>query len=210
MENREQQILSEIKSMMASIRGQLEKLDAKMAELQQVVDPEEFDMAPIDIDIEETVQEEPVQVVEAQEIPLEVEESAEEPETVEPEPEVVDDDLPGVFDLPQEPVTVAAKAADEAKPILNEVMAADCAWRKDMPGSPVRDIRSAISLNDRVIFINLLFKEDAQTFVDTLAKINTMETLDQAVEYICTTFPSWDLNSDLVYRFMMAVRRKVK
>lgn len=210
MENREQQILSEIKSMMASIRGQLEKLDAKMAELQQVVDPEEFDMAPIDIDIEETVQEEPVQVVEAQEIPLEVEEPAEEPETVEPEPEVVDDDLPGVFDLPQEPVTVAAKAADEAKPILNEVMAADCAWRKDMPGSPVRDIRSAISLNDRVIFINLLFKEDAQTFVDTLAKINTMETLDQAVEYICTTFPSWDLNSDLVYRFMMAVRRKVK
>ena len=196
--------------MMASIRGQLEKLDAKMAELQQVVDPEEFDMAPIDIDIEEAVQEDPVQVVEAQEIPLEVEEPAEEPETVEPEPEVVDDDLPGVFDLPQEPVTVAAKAADEAKPILNEVMAADCAWRKDMPGSPVRDIRSAISLNDRVIFINLLFKEDAQTFVDTLAKINTMETLDQAVEYICTTFPSWDLNSDLVYRFMMAVRRKVK
>lgn len=231
MENREQQILSEIKSMMASIRGQLEKLDAKMAELQQVVDPEEFDMAPIDIDIEEAVQEDPVQVVEAQEIPLEVEEPAEESETVEPEPEAEiepevvdddlpfgeipakeedDDDLPGVFDLPQEPVTVAAKAADEAKPILNEVMAADCAWRKDMPGSPVRDIRSAISLNDRVIFINLLFKEDAQTFVDTLAKINTMETLDQAVEYICTTFPSWDLNSDLVYRFMMAVRRKVK
>lgn len=251
MENREQQILSEIKSMMASIRSQLERLDAKMAELQQVVDPEEFDMAPIDIDIDEAVQEEPVQIVEVQEIPMEIEEPVNEPveepveevtdlpeepevdeaedeaeiEVEEIEPEVDDDlpfvdvpaqeeedddDLPGVFDIPEEPVTVAAKAADEAKPILNEVMAADCAWRKDMPGSPVRDIRSAISLNDRVIFINLLFKEDAQTFVDTLAKINTMETLDQAVEYICTTFPSWDLNSDLVYRFMMAVRRKVK
>ena len=251
MENREQQILSEIKSMMASIRSQLERLDAKMAELQQVVDPEEFDMAPIDIDIDEAVQEEPVQFVEVQEIPMEIEEPVNEPvnepvevsveepaeEPVEEvtdlpeEPEVDeaedeadddlpfvdvpaqeeedDDDLPGVFDIPEEPVTVAAKAADEAKPILNEVMAADCAWRKDMPGSPVRDIRSAISLNDRVIFINLLFKEDAQTFVDTLAKINTMETLDQAVEYICTTFPSWDLNSDLVYRFMMALRRKL-
>ena len=285
MENREQQILSEIKSMMASIRSQLERLDAKMAELQQVVDPEEFDMAPIDIDIDEVAHEEPVQFVEVQEIPMEVEEPVEEvveesveevadlpeeePEAIEPEeepveepleetepesdlepeiaeesePELVeepesesepepeaepeidddlpfaetqtpeeedDDDLPGVFDLYDEPVTVAAKAADEAKPILNEVMAADCAWRKDMPGSPVRDIRSAISLNDRVIFINLLFKEDAQAFVDTLAKINTMETLDQAVEYICGTFPSWDMNSDLVYRFMMAVRRKVK
>ena len=281
MENREQQILSEIKSMMASIRSQLERLDAKMAELQQVVDPEEFDMAPIDIDIDEVVHEEPVQIVEVQEIPMAVEEPVEEvveesveevadlpeeePEAIEPEeepeeepveetepesesesdvePELAeepesesepepeaepeidddlpfaetqtpeeedDDDLPGVFDLYDEPMTVAAKAADEAKPILNEVMAADCAWRKDMPGSPVRDIRSAISLNDRVIFINLLFKEDAQAFVDTLAKINTMETLDQAVEYICETFPTWDLNSDLVYRFMMAVRRKVK
>ena len=277
--------------MMASIRSQLERLDAKMAELQQVVDPEEFDMAPIDIDIDEVAHEEPVQIVEVQEIPMEVEEPEEEvveesveevadfpeeePEAIEPEEEPVeepveeaepesesdvepelaeesepepaeepepefveepepepeaepeidddlpfaetpapkeedDDDLPGVFDLYDEPVTVAAKAADQAKPILNEVMAADCAWRKDMPGSPVRDIRSAISLNDRVIFINLLFKEDAQAFVDTLAKINTMETLDQAVEYICETFPTWDLNSDLVYRFMMAVRRKVK
>ena len=284
MENKEQQILSEIKSMMASIRSQLERLDAKMAELQQVVDPEDLDASPIDIDIDL----DDVQVVEVQEIPMEVEEEPveapvqapveDEPEVEEteveeepvveeeteveaeaepeveeePEPEAEpeveevpveeepvegeseidddlpfaetpveetpveapveedDDDLPGVFDIPVAPVTVAAKAADQARPILNEVMAADCAWRKDMPGSTVRDIRSAISLNDRVIFINLLFKEDAQTFVDTLSKINTMETLDQVVEYICAEFPSWDLNSDLVYRFMMAVRRKVK
>lgn len=223
MENREQQILSEIKSMMASIRGQLERLDAKMAELQQVVDPEEFDSTPIDIEIDETVPaadlpvEEP-QTVEVQEIPLDVEDipevvedvvedlpAAVEEETVEEE----DDDLPGVFDIP-EPVTVADKASVEAKPILNEVITADYAWRKDMPGTPVRDIRSAISLNDRVIFINLLFKEDAQAFVDTLSKINAMETLDQAVGFVCASFPEWDLSSELVYRFMMAVRRKVR
>ena len=93
MENREQQILSEIKSMMASIRSQLERLDAKMAELQQVVDPEEFDMAPIDIDIEETVHEEPVQTVEVQEIPMEVEE---------PEEEVIEESVEEVADLPEE------------------------------------------------------------------------------------------------------------
>lgn len=228
MENREQQILSEIKSMMASIRSQLERLDAKMAELQQVVDPEEFDSTPIDIEIDEIVPvadlpvEEP-QTVAVQEIPLEVEDipevvedvvedlpAAVEEETVEEETiEEEDDDLPGVFDIP-EPVTVADKASVEAKPILNEVITADYAWRKDMPGTPVRDIRSAISLNDRVIFINLLFKEDAQAFVDTLSKINAMETLDQAVGFVCASFPEWDLSSELVYRFMMAVRRKVR
>lgn len=232
MENREQQILSEIKSMMASIRSQLERLDAKMAELQQAVDPEEFDAAPIDIEIDEIVpvaeaSVEESQTVEVQEIPLEVEEDLpveEAPESIEDvlrdlpaaieeEEEAVeeedDDDLPGVFDIP-EPVTVADKASVEAKPILNEVISADYAWRKDMPGTPVRDIRSAISLNDRVIFINLLFKEDAQAFVDTLSKINAMETLDEAVGFVCASFPEWDLSSELVYRFMMAVRRKVR
>lgn len=215
--------------MMASIRSQLERLDAKMAELQQAVDPEEFDSAPIDIEIDEPApvaesQAAEPQDIEVQEIPLTVEEDLPveeiedlpveepvEPVYVEPVEETTedDDDLPGVFDVP-EPVTVADKASDEAKPILNEVITADYAWRKDMPGTPVRDIRSAISLNDRVIFINLLFKEDAQTFVDTLAKINTMETLDQVVGYISSSFPGWDLSSELVYRFMMAVRRKVR
>ncbi len=235
MENREQQILSEIKSMMASIRSQLEILDAKMAELQQAVDPEEFEAESIDIDIdvEETVEIPAVEEVVVQEIPLEEEDEvlAEDlpeeivekeeqvvddddlPEAVEERQEAVvpeaDDDLPGVFDEP-EPVVAAPRARHSVKQTVNESMASECAWLRDMPGAPVRDIRSAISLNDRVIFINLLFNEDAQAFVNALTAINTMTSLDQVVEYVSAEFPSWDMNSELVYRFMMAVRRKVK
>ena len=82
MENKEQQILSEIKSMMASIRVQLERLDAKMAELQQVVDPEEFEAESIDLEIDEPLVAEQVveEMVQEQEIPLAEEvEAAEEP-----------------------------------------------------------------------------------------------------------------------------------
>lgn len=215
--------------MMTSIRSQLERLDAKMAELQQIVDPEEFDAQSIDITIDDAVEVEPVQVVEVQEIPMEVdddlpfveEQPAEEEQPVEVEQPAEDlpvsEDLPVAEDLPAEEdlpvveeVTVTVEASPEPAPILNEVLAPDCAWRKDMPGSPVRDIRSAIGLNDRVIFINLLFKEDAQSFVNALTRINSMETLDEAVAYVCTEHPDWDLNSELVYRFMMAVRRKLK
>lgn len=196
MENREQQILSEIKSMMASIRSQLERLDAKMAELQQVVDPENFEADSIDISIDDPVEEVVVDLPEIQVDDL-------------PFDDIPVDDLPGVFDEPA-PVTIAAKAEVAAKPTINDMMASDHAWRKDMPGTPVRDIRSAISLNDRVIFINLLFNEDAQAFVNALTRINSMTTLDEAVDFICSEFPSWDLNSELVYRFMMAVRRKVR
>ncbi len=265
MENKEQQILSEIKSMMASIRVQLERLDAKMAELQQVVDPEEFEAESIDLEIDEPLVAEQVveEMVQEQEIPLAeevdtaeepaeepveelveepVEESVEEPveEVVEAEAEVEDlpeEDLPveeaPVDDLPffdeepapveepvlvaeeapvaePAPVTVAEKAESVAKPTVNDAMAAQQAWRKDMPGSQVRDIRSAISLNDRIIFINYLFKEDPMAFQESLTKINQMESLDQVVEYLCADFPEWDLNSEVVYRFMMAVRRKVR
>jgi len=37
-----------------------------------------------------------------------------------------------------------------------------------------------------------------------------MSTLSEAVHYLSETFPEWDLDSDDVYRFMMAVRRKVR
>lgn len=254
MENREQEILSEIKSMMASIRSQLEMLDAKLVELHQEVDPRGFESdlinvivddigilgvrepiveeipldlpealeAPVEVtgeEADEAVAEETVQAVEQLteedddlpfgempvEIPVEV--PVEIPaESVQVEPE--DDDLPGIFDEP-EPVTVAAKAAVAARLTLNDSLAADQAWRRDMPGTSVRDIRSAISLNDRVIFINQLFEEDAQAFVNALSDINQMTTLDEVVEYLAARYPQWNMNSDLVYRFMMAVRRKI-
>ena len=243
MENKEQQILAEIKSMMASIRVQLERLDAKMAELQQVVDPEEFEAESIDLEIDEPIVVEQIveEVVQEQEIPLaeeivSVEEPVEEivEETVEapiedapveeeveevledlPVEETTSDDLPFFDEEPvlvaePSPVTVAEKAESVARPTVNDAMAAQQAWRKDMPGSQVRDIRSAISLNDRIIFINYLFKEDPMAFQESLTKINQMESLDQVVEYVCTDFPEWDLNSEVVYRFMMAVRRKVR
>ena len=241
MENREQQILSEIKAMMASVRSQLERLDAKMAELQQIVDPEEFEAESIDIelDVDEVV--DTGQTVEVQGIPLQMEEEddddlpfaeseaadeaaevpveesdeysgqAEEPveQVTEGPAEEDDDDLPGVFDLP-EPVTVASKAAEQARPVLNDVIVADYAWRKDMPGSSVKDIRSAIGLNDRVRFINHLFNEDAQAFVNTLSEINRMESMEEVVGYVCERHPEWEMGSELVYRFMMAVRRKIR
>ena len=79
-----------------------------------------------------------------------------------------------------------------------------------MPGSPVKDIRSAISLNDRILFINGLFDEDPMLFQSVLTKINSMAGLDEVVEYLRAERPSWDMESDEVYRFMMAVRRRIQ
>ena len=202
MENREQQILSEIKSMMASIRSQIELLDAKMAELQQVVDPEDVDALPIDLDIDllEPVHEDFPEV----ELAFEPE-----PEVVEPEPEPVVEVV--VEDLPEPELLLEPEVVVE-QPVqaVIDTMTAKHPWRTDMPGTPVKDIRSAISLNDRIIFINYLFNEDPMAFQNSLTKINTMASLDEVLQYVSQEHPEWNLESEVVYRFMMAVRRRIR
>ena len=238
MENRQQQILAEIQELMSSVRSQLEKLDAKMQEFQQVVDPQGDMAIPIDIDIDEsylneeivveadldlpeTQETEPEPVVEPEPEPepepeVEVESVVETEPVVEieplpevfPEPEVDDDDDLPLFAEP-ESIFEAAQKSPKARKAVLDVMEDKQAWRTDMPGAPVKDILSAISLNDRVQFINVLFNGDPGLFQQARAQINAMETLDQAVEYITSTY-NWDMGSQVVYRFMMAVRRKVK
>lgn len=228
MENKERQILSEIMDMMASIRSQLEMLDAKMAELQNTVGQGEAEAMPIDLDIDDLPEtEEVAPVVEetvvveddlpfyddltdgpAVEEPVVEEPVIEVPVADEPVVEDDDDDLP-IFADP-EPVQEAVPAPQKPKTAVIDAMTDRQAWRTDMPGTAVKDIRSAISLNDRILFINNLFGQDPMKFQDALTKINQMASLEEVVEYVETEQPGWNLESDTVYRFMMAVRRKVR
>ena len=297
MENKELQILSEIKDLMTSLRSQMELLEIKFAQLQHVAGQEDEDMTPIDLDlddmmvepvdeipeiedvvepeaevpeteisvtdvqevedvveqeaevpeaedvvepvVEDTVDddlpfddvpaepaeeqfEEPVEetfqenVEEQVEEPVEVlmEEPAEEPvmfieEPVEPVADE-DDDLPIFAEPEPEPVPQAAPIDSKPRQAVIDSMTDRQAWRTDMPGTPVKDIRSAISLNDRILFINMLFGQDPMAFQDALTKINQMISLDEVVDFVVTGRPEWDLESETVYRFMMAVRRKVR
>ena len=236
MENNQQQILSEIKTLMASVRNQLEELDAKIALWQQLADPQEADI-PIDLDfdLDVALQEVPVVVEQDAEPVAEVvveqdaepvaevvveqdaepvAEYVEEPviESVPAEDANADDDLP-FFDAPEEifqpePAVCPVQKTVE-KPAVIDVMTEKQTWRTAMPGSPVKDVRSAIALMDRVLFINTLFGADAMAFQEALNQINQMQSLDEAVEYLAAIHPEWDFNSQTVYSFMMAVRRKV-
>ena len=276
MENRQQQILAEIQSMMASIRNELNMLDIKISEFQQIAgasgnEPEPIDLEHIDFTMEAPVEQvvetememeiEPEVEVEAEvepeveaevEVEVEVEPvEEEEPEVIEEpvaedvveaeieaeaeaevelvseveevdEPEVVtepdeDDDLPffeeeSVFAEPAkpEPVKVEPVAPKEEATALIDAMLDKFAWKNDMPGSAVKDVRSAISLNDRILFINKLFAEDPMAFQAAIGKLNAMESLDEVVAYVQAEHSDWNLESDVVYRFMMAVRRKVR
>jgi hypothetical protein len=230
--------------MMATIRQQMEMLDAKMAELQQMSRFEGEDVAPIvldidtfDLPVEEVPEEMPAPAEPSDDLPFDlpveetpVEEPVQEaPVAAEPEVETVVEAAsePMTEDLPEEilledhaaeetaPIIVAEPEPEEVvKPLVKEAiidaMTEKQAWRTDMPGTQVKDVRLAISLHERVLFINHLFSEDPMAFQTTVNKVNASASLDEVVGYVKETFPQWDLDSDLVYRFMMAVRRKIR
>ena len=253
MENKERQILSEIMDLMTSVRSQLELLDAKMAQLQQLVGQGDTDVTPIDLDIDDllvdpvvedvpaednlqedipvedtSVEEIQVEEVSVEEVQVEAvpeEDSAEmveetvvvvEEEQEEKTDDLPEDDLPFDDDLPifaepeSVPVQTPAPVEMKTKPAVIDSMTDRQAWRTDMPGTQVKDIRSAISLNDRILFINMLFDQDPMAFQEALTKINQMSSIDEVVEYIVAERPEWNLESETVYRFMMAVRRKIR
>jgi len=112
------------------------------------------------------------------------------------------------------PVEVPVEApvenpVEETKPRPAEDDTAHLPWRTDKPGLTVKNIRSGISLLDRALFIGTLFKEDFALYDQTIADLNAMSSLDEAVDYIRERFPSWNLKSDVVYHFMMSVRKKL-
>jgi hypothetical protein len=245
MKNNQQQILCEIKSLMTSIKTQLEELENKISEYEQSIDVqdlpvEEVAQEPIEEPCVEPVENEPVVEVEDDIMDIELEpsddlpfyddmpvsepETFSEPEVVAesetvPEPEVVaepDAEVEPETENVSEPVKIPVFGQEQDQdqkqkpapvPVI-DAMTAKQPWRTDMPGSPVRDIRSAISLNDRILFINYLFGEDPMAFQQMLTQLNAMGSFDEAAAHVIAAHPEWDLESDTVYRFMMALRRR--
>ena len=223
MENRQQQILAEIQAMMVAIRNELNLLDAKISEFQQFADMTGDELEPIDLDPIELLEpvvdfaaepEEPAEGESVEDLQIE-EEPVQEVTEVE---EIVAEDLPEDDDLPffEEESVVQPEQVREVEPVreaaapIIDTMTDKQAWRTDMPGGAVKDVRSAISLNDRILFINKLFDEDPMAFQTAIGRINSMESLEQVIDYINEEHSDWNLESDTVYRFMMAVRRKVR
>lgn len=200
------------------------------SEVEPEAEPEPEDLPESEPEVEkEPAQEseqEPEDLPEAdpgKEIQAEPETEAEPEQVAGTEPEPKPEDLPeedgfslfGGMAEEEEPKARKTKAPSEHRQYSGHKVIADQkygneAWRKDMPGPEVKDVRSAISLNDRVMFISTLFRDDSMLFQDVINKINALTTLEKAVQYLKENFPEWDMDSELVYRFMMSVRRKIR
>ncbi|MGN0189407.1 MAG: hypothetical protein ACI395_07830, partial [Candidatus Cryptobacteroides sp.] len=114
------------------------------------------------------------------------------------------------MDDSEEAIELDVPFIDDSKPAVVDVLMRSRAWMNDIPGSSVQDIRSAISLNDRLYFIKNLFSDDPSLFQSVVSELNGYSSFEDAALWLLDRFKGWDQESDVVYRFMMAVRRKLK
>ncbi len=203
--------------------------------VEPAAEPEPAPVAEPAAEPEPVEEEEAIILDEAEDLPEEpvsepepVEEAAPAPQeekAAEPEPEKVQKAEPeeegffGLFgeEIPAEPKkgrrrreSIAEVAENTGNKAVVDAMEIAAAWRTDIPGPEVKSLRSAIALGDQVMFISRLFRKDSALYQDTVDRLNRTSTLKEAISYLSETFPEWDLASDDVYKFMMAVRRKIR
>lgn len=193
--------LSEIESLKKRISTLEESVVAMKAEMESapVETPSEPVSEDVDIDIDivdipESEPEEPV-------APVEVDLPMAEPE------------LPAATEMAEPELEIEAKPEPAPEPQAPKkslkTVDGSYAWQSAKPGMPVKNLRSAISLFDRALFINTLFKEDYSLYDKTISELNQVASFPEAIDYILTNFPDWNLASDVVYSFMMALRKKL-
>ncbi|MBS7302286.1 MAG: hypothetical protein KIG19_03960 [Bacteroidales bacterium] len=211
------ELINELRAEIAALSLRVEQLEKQMAETQLL----DFDAETIEAAEEpKAVEPAPEAVLAAEAVPAE----AVEPSVLEETAELAAEPAEPAADAPaaEAPEAVLVEEPAAEAPIWDLDISLEGTgvnplpdlhsfqWMMDIPGGEVANLISGISLNDRVLFINTLFREDPKLFQKTVTQLNAMASLEDAVSFLVNHFPEWNLNSELVYRFMMAVRRKLK
>jgi len=78
---------------------------------------------------------------------------------------------------------------------------------KKMQTRPLKDISSAISLNEKYVFIKELFNNNANLYESTIEKLNNASDFNEAIRYLDQRF-EWDFDEEQVQKLLELVRRR--
>lgn len=72
---------------------------------------------------------------------------------------------------------------------------------------PISNIKSAIGIGDRFLYIRELFNNDKDLFEQVVNHLNNLKNYDEALEYINSKF-NWNFSDENVASFLTIVRRR--
>ncbi|MDD2538012.1 MAG: hypothetical protein WC377_03555 [Bacteroidales bacterium] len=63
-------------------------------------------------------------------------------------------------------------------------------------------LREIIPLNDKFLYLKVLFSEDHHLYEKTLSDLQSLPTMQDAEKYLALHFPTWELSSPAVQKFL--------
>ncbi|MFY9116561.1 MAG: hypothetical protein WBK97_04755 [Bacteroidales bacterium] len=117
----------------------------------------------------------------------------------EPEPELKDASEP-LFELEAEkkPEIVG----DLFAPMANRPTVADSLAKSKNKGL----LKDVIPLNDRLLYLKVLFSDKKDLYDTTLTRLQTFKNLQEAEDYLGQHFPAWELSSPAVQKFLAQLK----
>lgn len=196
------QRLADINDNLNSVLQVLPALSENIDSIKQMLNEGVQVSSEPDVEVELVYPEDEEATVELpQEAPAAEPEPAPQPEPVaepEPQPEqVVEQPAPEpVVEQPQ-----PKPAAEQPKP-----EAPRAPQQTSLFGTPVTDIRQAVSIGDRFLFQRELFGGNAEKLQQTLTELNNLHSLDEAVALVDKF--GWDKQSPTYELFLNVLRRR--
>ena len=137
-----------------------------------------------------------------------------EPEQTETLAEPDEDKTPVKHQDSKQEKTIVADRFKDSKKLVNEI--AENKKEKDIADKlqsqilgTISDIKSAISLNDKIWFIKELFDGSTEKYDKTVDLLNNCNNLDEALKYSNNNF-KWDQESQSTKKFLELVYRRFK
>jgi|GEM_PF-1273082 len=129
-----------------------------------------------------------------------------------PEPKVIPL-IPRVDVVKEEPVLKEEPVAKEepAQPVVQQIPVELPKTEPLPPAAPtLKDIRSFIGFNEKLMYLRQLFGGDASAYDETLNQINTMNSIAEAESYLSVVGGEykWNKDNEAVIIFLQTVKRR--
>ena len=183
-------------------------------ELEDDEPAEEQEEFKLEFDLEAEIEEEEVEEVEDVIEEKEIEQPHEEPEPVAASD--LRDEEADEESIPEEPEP-PAKVVEEERPMkqgmsLNDLFTTVEAesLAEKLGKSPIDDLKKAIALNQKFLFINELFNGQEPSYQEAIAEINAMPSLEDAWNYLQLNHQAseWNREDEAVEQFAVLLQRR--
>lgn len=204
-------VVGESMPMLEEMHRNADEIKEHLAAMQQILDQAMQAQAEPEVEVDLIYPEDEEATVElpqeqpAAEPVAEPEPAIEQP-VVEPEPVVAPEPQPAP--TPEPVVKLAPEPAPTPEPDIEQQKheAPHVPQQTTLFGTPVSDIRQAVSIGDRFLFQRELFAGNAEKLQQTLVELNGLHSLDEAVAFV-EKF-GWDKQSPTYELFLNVLHRR--